>query len=413
MEFVNSLEQYIQNSMRDSEEITQLLLVFGALASNTQPEVEYEIATFLLGLHATLITSTNDTSALTSLLLSMGNTGSSHVIHIVLSYIDSPTSDLQTAAIRALVKFTHLEQVMDSLAELLDEELPEETVVLITHTVVKGHRYSTDRDIDVAPEDVYPLIRSLISAVIRFNNTDLSRIVAAYINEVGGEQSSFLINELLVRFKRGTSNWDSSSSSEYNLVASLSSRQQDVNTHPTHRAYLWGKTLGISKANLKAAAGVFFGRSDDCDSIKGYAKAYAEANLLSRKRTLVDIDILLQKRPYSINGRLYAQIGGNTLLNRNLNIDGSNQCRSYSTPLTRNRYRLFQFTYSIFVYVGTVSVDIRVDLGVTVSIDAQLCSSSSVYNLASGSAGLVPQISLYAEGSARVSLLVRLILFVT
>ena len=410
MEFVNSLEQYIQNAMRDSEEITQLLLVFGALASNTQPEVEYEIATFLLGLYETLITSTNDTSTLTSLLLSMGNTGSSHVIYVILSYIDSSTSDLQTAAIRALVKFTHLQQVMDSLAELLDKELPEETVVLITHTVVKGHRYSTDQDIDIAPEDVYPLIRNLISAVMRFNNTDLSQIVAVYINEVGGEQSLLLRKELLVRFKRSTADWDSSSSSEYNLVASLSSRQQDVNTHPIHRAYLWRKKLGISKANLKAAAGVFFGRSNDCDNIKGYAKAYAEANLLSRKRTLVNIDILLQKTPYSINGRLYAQIGGNTLLNRNLNIDGSNQCRSYSTTLSRSRYRLFGFTYRIFVYVGTVSVGIHADLGVTVSIDAQLCSSSSVYNLARGSAGLVPRISLYAGGSAHVTLLVRLIL---
>ena len=97
----------------------------------------------------------------------MGNTGSSHVIYVILSYIDSSTSDLQTAAIRALVKFTHLQQVMDSLAELLDKELPEEIVVLITHTVVKGHRYSTDQDIDIAPEDVYPLIRNLISAVMR------------------------------------------------------------------------------------------------------------------------------------------------------------------------------------------------------------------------------------------------------
>jgi hypothetical protein len=196
-------------------------------------------------------------------------------------------------------------------------------------------------------------------------------------------------------------------------VASLSSRQQDVNTHPRHRAYLWGKKLGISKANLKGAAGVFFGRSDDCNNMKGYAKAYAEANLLSRKRTLVDIDILLQKTPYSINGRLYAQIGGNTLVNRNLNIDGSTQCRSYNTPLTRSRYRLFEFTYSIFVYVGTVSVGIHADLGVSVSFDAQVCSSSSVYNLASGTAGLVPQISLYAGGSARVTLLVRLTLFAT
>ena len=91
--------------------------------------------------------------------------------------------------------------------------------------------------------------------------------------------------------------------------------------------------------------------------MKGYAKAYAEGNLLSRKTTprLVDIEVLLQKTPlYSINGRVYAEIGGNTLVNWNVNTDGSNQCIPYNTPLSRSRYRLFRFTFSIFVlnFVG-------------------------------------------------------------
>ena len=408
MEFVNNFEQYILLAMEESQDVDPLLLAFGAIASNAKPEVEYEIASFLLGLHETLITSTNNTSRLTSLLLAMGNTGSGHVVDVILSYTDS---SIQTVSIRALLKFTHLNQVTTSMAELLVTDLAEETVIVITHTLVRGYRYSIDRDIEIAPEVLYPLIQNLISAVWQFNNTDLTLIVVAYIKDIGGELRSSLMAELQTRFRRAsTSDWDSSSSSEYNLVASLSSRQQDVNTHPQHRAYIWGKKLGINKANLKAAAGVFFGRSNDCDNLKGYAKAYAECNVLSRKRTLVDIEVLLQKTPYSINGRLFAQIGGNTLVNRNLNIDGSYRCSTYNTPLTRNRFHLFSFTYSIFVYVGTVSVGIKVDLGVSVNFDAQLCSSSSVYNLASGSAGLVPRISLYAEGSARVTLLVRLLI---
>ena len=59
------------------------------------------------------------------------------------------------------------------------------------------------------------------------------------------------------------------------------------------------------------------------------------------------------------------------------------------------------------MYVGYVSVGVQVDLGMSLSFDAQLCSSSSVHRLASGSAGLVPQINLYAGGSARITLLVR------
>ena len=407
MGFVNSLEQYILLAIKDSQDIDPLLLAFGAIASNAQPQVEYEVATFLLGLHETLITSINDTSGLTSLLLAMGNTGSGHVIDVILSYIHSSESDLQTAAIQALLKFTYLEQVTNSLAELLEMDLAEETVILITHMLVKGHRYSTNQDIEIVPETVYPLIQNLISAVWQFNNTDLTLIVAVYINEIGGERSSSLITELQTRFRRGTSDWDSPYSSDYNLVASLSSRQQDVTTHPNHRAYIWGKKLGVNKAYLKTASGVFFGRSYDCNYIKGYAKVYAEYKILSRTGILANVEILLQKHPYSMNGRLYAQIGGNTLVNRGLYIDGSYRCRTYNTPLIRSRFRLLSFTYSIFVYVGTVGVGVHIDLGVSVNFDAQLCSSSSVYNLASGNAGLVPQINLYAGGSAHVTLLVR------
>ena len=408
MEFVNSLEQYLLNDMEEFQEIEPLLLAFGALASNAQPEVEYEVATILLGLHDTVYTSTNDTSRLVTLLLAMGNTGSGHVVDMILSYVDSSISELQTAAIRALLKFTHLEQVINRLAEILEMDLTEEIVIQITHTIVKGYRYSADQDTDIRPESLYPMIHSLVSAVLQFNNTDLTMIVAAYINEVGGDQSSFLMAELQTRFKRAsTSDWDSTDSSDYNLVASLASRQSDVNNHPNHRAYIWGKTFGINETNLKAATGVFFGHSNDCENMKGYAKAYAECNVLSRKRTLADIEILLQKTSSTLNGRLFAQIGGNTLVNINLNINGTHQCSTYNTPLTRNRYRLFSFTYSIFIYVGTVDFSVHIDLGVSASFNAQICTSFSVYNLASGTAGLVPQISLYVGGSASITLLVR------
>lgn len=56
------------------------------------------------------------------------------------------------------------------------------------------------------------------------------------------------------------------------------------------------------------------------------------------------------------------------------------------------------------MYVRTVSVGVHVDFGVSVRFNAQFCSSLSV---ASGSAGLIPQINPYAGGSARVTLLIR------
>ena len=62
MGFINSLEQYILFAMEESQDVDQLLLAFGAMASYAQPKVKQEIATFLLGLHKTMTTSTNTTS---------------------------------------------------------------------------------------------------------------------------------------------------------------------------------------------------------------------------------------------------------------------------------------------------------------------------------------------------------------
>ena len=406
IEFVRSLEQLLLTSARELEEESfGLLLSFGALASNAQSEVQYKVTSFLLGLQETLVlTSTTDTTGLVHLILAMGNTGSVNVINDILSYVNSEIKELQQASIRALLKFTYLETVRSTLVEVLDMHPDEETLILITHTIVKGHRYLADHDIEISPEANYLLIQSLVLAVLRFNNTDLAMLVASYVEEQGFS----MVNTLQSRPKRGTSHWNSSSSSEYNLVASLSSRQSDVTNYQKHTAYLYGKTLGISQANLKAAAGVFFGLSDDCEDMKGYAKFYAEANILSKKRSLADIQILLQKTDTIIHGKIYVEIAWNTLINEDRTVNGSNStyCCTYSTSLTRNRYPLIGFTYSIFIYVGTVDIDIHLYLGMEVKFDAQACASVSDYNLASGTAGIVPQVKFSVEGSASVTLLV-------
>lgn len=405
VEFVNALEEQILTALDESQDVSALLLALGALASNARPEVEYEVATFLLGLQERLTSmiSSNNTSELVHLILAMGNTGSDYVVTMILSYVDSLVEEVQRASIRALLKFTHLEQVTDRLAEVLEMDLDEETVILITHTIVKGHKYYEDRDIEMSPEANYPLLQSLVSAVLRFNNTDLKLLVATYLHEAGGEQGFTLMDELQIRSKRG-SDWDASGS-EYDLVASRSSRQSDVITYPRHKAYIWGKTHGISKANLKTAAGAFFGTTNNCEYMKGYSKVYAECNVLSRKKILADVEILLQKTGITLRGRVYAEINGNTLVNNDHTVDRS-RCYTYNTPLSRSRSRFYRFTYSIFVYVGTVDLSVSLYLGMSINFDAQACVGLSESNVASGTSGIVPQISLSVAGSASVTLLV-------
>ena len=69
-----------------------------------------------------------------------------------------------------------------------------------------------------------------------------------------------------MRRRRG-SDWDASSS-VYNIVASYSSRRNDVQTYPSHRAYIYGKKFGISKIYAQFGAGGFVGASHNGQKYK-------------------------------------------------------------------------------------------------------------------------------------------------
>ena len=231
MEFVNALQQHLLAITGESLERDSLLLSFGVLASRAQPDVELTIANFLIQLDSTV--SDNDTSAHIHLLLAMGNTGSKYVISTILSYIDHPAKDIQTASIGALVKFTYLEQVQDRLAEVLTSEPDEEMLNTVTQTLIKGQVYAEGLDIDMKVGPKHPLLPTLVSTVLKTNDTDLIGRVSIYVGKISGEQAAVLLDQLHIRLRRGT-DWDASNS-DYNCVASQSSRASDVSTYPKHR----------------------------------------------------------------------------------------------------------------------------------------------------------------------------------
>ena len=68
------------------------------------------------------------------------------------------------------------------------------------------------------------------------------------------------------RRRRG-SDWDENNS-DYDVVADYSSRKSDVLTYPLHKAYLYGKKIGISKLYAQFAAGVFVGAADNGQKYK-------------------------------------------------------------------------------------------------------------------------------------------------
>ena len=142
MEFVNVLQEELLTPSQYSAEKDSLFLSFGVLASRAQPDVELAIANFLIQQETS--TAMSDTSTLVNLLLAMGNTGSKHVVATILSYMDHQSRDVQAASITALVKFIYLQQVQDRLQGVLEYQPDEETVTMISQTLIKGQIYAEE-----------------------------------------------------------------------------------------------------------------------------------------------------------------------------------------------------------------------------------------------------------------------------
>ena len=113
---------------------------------------------------------------------------------------------------------------------------------------------------------------ALLTSVLASDNEDLQYMFASYLQVINSAESSDLLTVLLsfstiysnsTRLKRGT-NW-AENNGVYNLVSPLSTRQSDVRRYSNHKAYIWGKKFGVSKANVQIAVGGFIGVSPGLD----------------------------------------------------------------------------------------------------------------------------------------------------
>ena len=396
-EFVDNLKRYV--NQENVASLRSLLLAMGALASKSGENIQLDIARFLI----TAVSRENLDISIAVLIRAMGNTGSEEAVSIILQYVDDPVKRIQAAALSALVKFTHLEQVLDDLRGLIRSGINQELLNQVARALIQGRIYANLMDIDTSTIASHPILRSLLSEALRTNDTDLIRRVSMYLRDLGGELATTLLSQLYLRFRRGT-DWDASSS-DYDCVASQSSRASDVNTYQRHRAYIYGKTFGNDEINLNIGAGVFLGISDDCNNMKGFARACAAVNVFDYTADLAEIEFSVVKSESIIEGKAYAQIAGNTLLDYDDSVDAT-YCFTYEKPLYQKNIQLFEFSYSIFIYIGTVDASIGVYLFLDTTFDAEICASANLDELLTATTGIVPELGMTIEGTASATILV-------
>lgn len=140
-EFVDDLQLHV--SQAEVESLDALLLALGSLASKADDDVQLDIARFLINAASS---SNLDTSTVV-FIRAMGNTGSEEVVPFILSYVDSSAKKRRDAALGALVKFTHLKQVLDDLRGLIRSGSDEELLNLVARTLIQGRAYADLMDI--------------------------------------------------------------------------------------------------------------------------------------------------------------------------------------------------------------------------------------------------------------------------
>ena len=406
IKLITELEQLLDD---ESLRTTSLLLEFGVLGSKGIPEVEQEVTTYLQKLLASVSITSDE---FTTVLMAMGNTGSEYVISTILNYTDSPLEDIQLSSIRACLKFTHLRQVVDNLNEVLKAGPSEEVVTMIAHTLVKGYQYAHNVDLETSFVADHPVLVSLVEAAQSLNNTNLLVIVSAYLQEIGREDVLALMVALRDLKRRGT-DWDSDKD-DYNLIASLTNRQSDVEKYPEHKAHIYATSCGVDALNIKAAAGFFVGHTTDLNDVKGFVKSYAEINILSYKEPLADFEMLFQKTGTQIRGKVLAEIGGSTLLHEDQSVSTTYE---YEKILGKH-YHLFELPYSIYIYVGYVDLQIDVYLDLALGLNLDVAVGASLNELLTASASVVPMATMTAEASlshdfkVRIFMLTKLIIII-
>ena len=396
------LEQKIVSA---NDYLDPLLLAYGALAAETTKVNEQRIVTFLL---SGLKQAPRNDTILIHFIHALGNTGSLSSLDTIVSFLNHSTLEVQLVSISAMRKLIDSPLVEETLYTMLQITPARfEHVVAIAETLSDGYKYLSGQDIDYTPP--LELQLALVHSAVQLGDAELAELVLSYVENFESSESEGLTEALEQviatvkeqgRGRRGT-DWDESNS-DYNVVASQGSRAADVRRYTNHRAYIWGKTIGISKANIKIGAGYFAGKHPTCPNFKLFGKAIVKATILSWSWDLLHAEALAEKTGSRVRGKLYFKLRSNVVVDNEFNPANcaTLQRNLYSSP----RFRLPRLSYSIFIYVGTLSLYLQPYVQARIDFQSELCSNVRTLRVF---AGIGPRLTFTVEGGVEGNLLVR------
>ena len=382
-----------------------LLLAYGALASDTTVESEQRIVTFLLN---RMEEAPRSVMTMVHYIHALGNTGSLFALDTIISFHNHSDLEVQLASINAMRKLINDPLVEETLFSILQSMATSyEHVVAIAETLSEGAKYLEERDIDYTSS--MELQTALIASAVQLGDVELAELVLSFVEAFETPESEGLVEALedvksSNRGRRGT-DWDESNS-DYDIVASQGSRAADVRNYANHRAYIWGKTLGISQANLKVGAGFFMGHHPTRPNLKAFGKAIAQANLLCGSWNILHAEMLLEKTDSYVRDKRYFKVHSYVLVDWSLTIywSGTNCATIPPTPLYSSpRYSLPRISCSVHIYGGSLALNLQAHAQARIEARGEICASSRRVR---AFAAIGPRITFTAGGSVSGNLFV-------
>ena len=364
LDLVNTVINHITSSDDD------IVPVLGAMARHSNFTVQKVVIDELLARLNAALSSSDNEAAVTTLIYALGNSGSQLAVSPLLFTLQYDDIDIQISAIRGLASHLNQPAVQQAIITLLsstnEDKILEETLKILIDAL----------EYKILTNPGNELISAIINNAIYLENANLYELVKIYLHQLNTDEIDSYLDLLKQQYnygdvehehmgdmdknnsrvKRGL-DWDESNSN-YNLVATLADRRNDVKNFPKHLAYIWGGTLGVSNMKMKVGAGGFAGIKIGSSSAdyKLFARVGANVHVFGRNYKVVNLEI----SRYSSNNNIYDKIylWDGSILNKNLvtkavTIAVKRDISVYgSSPI-------FNTDISIYVYVGHVSVGIR------------------------------------------------------
>ena len=364
-----------------------LILSYGALASTLSPLLQYQIVQFLVN----RINNTSDPAIIVHYAHSLGNTQSKLANTALLRLMSESNLSIRLASVYALRYSTSVAEVQSALQHVLESYPSDKLIEVVLRSLISGLEL-----------EAQPINDQLFKVILNAsqNTTELRMLLGYYIHLLGPKAPRSWTHVI----KRDTT-WNENSNL-YNLIEDGDTRNADLQLYPVNKAYIWGKSFGVSEVSLDTAFGAFAGLGGTANptNFKLFAKGIAQASAYGYTVTVFEALLLSENKPggSSVENRLYVSIVGKVLVDFSKEIP---TCKSWTYPLYKSQvYDLLKMEYKIPVYIGFLTFSIG--LTAQLAVDANLAACINKCTSAQGA--LVPSVIVSAAADTTGSIAVSL-----